>query len=150
MPSVFPTDIVVHRPNGSFVAAIEVKNREDLTADVAARLRRNLVAHNVVPTDVPYFVLVSQDRGFLWKDTPAADWEARPTAEFSMEEVVRRFGPPGLRGRLRGSELESVVFAWLGALAELAAQPNTEPEATLSRLGFVDGVRGGTITREVA
>jgi hypothetical protein len=149
MPSTLGPDIVVHRPEGPFVAAIEVKNREGLTPEIATQLRRNLLVHGASPR-VPFFLLLSQEKGFLWKESEFPDFDARPDAEFSMTDVIRRFAPTDFTDRLRGSELETVVFLWLATLAEMDEPVETEPEATLSRVGFVKAVQGASLSREAA
>jgi hypothetical protein len=151
MQSVLPTDIVIHRPNGPFVAAVEVKNREGLTKDLAATLRRNLLAHGIISADVPFFLLVSQDQGFLWRNVGRPGLElVPPDAEFPMLDVIRRYAPDALGERLRESELESIIFSWLGDLSQSDRPSHSEPEATLDRLGFPDAVRGAFVTRQVA
>ena len=116
-------DIVVHGPDGTPVAIVEVKNREELSADVAAVLRRNLVLHGL-PASVPFFVLVSQEAGFLWKDGPQQDPGSPPTQQFSMRNVLRRYLPKlDPNDRLRGLQLELLVQQWLSDLANSALEP---------------------------
>lgn len=67
MATAIRPDIAIHKPNGPLVAIIEIKNREEMNKKIAAVLRRNLIAHQVLP-DVPYFLLLSQDKGYLWKN----------------------------------------------------------------------------------
>jgi len=131
------------------VAAVEVKNREELSPQMAAMLRRNLVSHGILP-DVPYFILVSQDKGFLWKQRKLIDAASPPDLEFSMKEVIRRYAPPNLEGRLSGSELTLLVFIWLAELSQSREGTTVEPEQTLAQSGFLDAIKGGILTREAA
>lgn len=131
------------------MAAVEVKNREDLSPQVARTMRANLISHEMLP-DVPYFLLVSQDTGYLWANAARSGRE-EPSLTFSMEDVVKRHAgalPAGKR--LRGTELELLVFNWLGWLSELSQPPLQEPERSLAEAGFFQAVRGGYITREAA
>ena len=60
----FLADALIRGALGDPIAVVEIKNRENLTQDVAIQLRRNLLVHGMLP-NVPYFLLVSQDVGFL-------------------------------------------------------------------------------------
>jgi hypothetical protein len=128
----------------SLVADLTVRST-DGTA-VATALRRNLVVHSGIP-DVPYFLLVSQETGFLWKH--AASPESPPTTSFPMGAVIERYIPSaGVDERLRGEQLELIVLQWL---ADLAADPNVpagEPEDTLASCGFLDAIRGARVAQQ--
>ncbi len=66
-------DIILQNPDGQFIAVIEVKNLPDLSRDVATILRSNSMTYTLLP-QTPYFLLLSQDKGFLWKEA----WRERP------------------------------------------------------------------------
>jgi hypothetical protein len=143
-------DLAVRAPNGEMIAVVEVKNREDLSPEVAAALRRNLVVHGFL-TDAPYFLLVSQDVGFLWDRRAQHGFDALPTARFPMEPVINRYLPERTVGdRLRGSELELVVFQWLLDLTETPKDVLGEPERSLDGSGLLDAMRGARITNPVS
>jgi hypothetical protein len=141
-----PANITIHRLHGPLIGTVEVKNREGLTSALASQLRRNLIAHGA-EQDVQYFLLFSQDRGFLWHNRGRSDSAAPPDAEFPMDPVIHRYLPTNGPGRLRNSELETIIFSWLADTSELTAVPSTEPERTLALAGFLDAIRGGTFTR---
>ncbi len=106
-------DLIINDKSGQLVAVVEVKNRQDLTPDLAAKLRRNLLAHDALPQS-PYFLLLSQEKGYLWTPKEEMDIEALPAYEFSMLEVLNAYLSEELTGRrLRGDELEIVVSYWL-------------------------------------
>lgn len=147
MPPTLGTDIIIHR-NGGPIAGVEVKNREDLSPDLAANLRRNMLAHHVIPA-VPFFLLVSEDKAYLWTEQDRLGPEAPPSYELSMKRVVERFFPDRPSGRLRGAELELLVFIWLGELSG-ARNGLADKESPLALSGFADAIRGATITRAVA
>ena len=142
MPPFFGTDIVISGPRG-IVAAVEVKNRQDLTPDVAMVLRRNMLAHGVVPA-AQYFLLASQDRAYLWSAADV-DSNAPPAHEIPMAQVVKRYLPKDLAGqRLRSSELEFVVSQWLSDLASGRYVPDA-PDSPLVTSGFIHALRGDII-----
>src|SRR4051794_13702754 len=115
MRPFFGTDLVISGPRG-IVAAVEVKNRQNLTPEVATALRRSMLAHGVVPR-AQYFVLVSQDRAYLWRASDT-DPDAPPAHQIPMKAIVKRYLPRDLVGVwLRSAELEIVVSQWLHDLA---------------------------------
>lgn len=148
MLTTHPSSVLIHgdRP-GELIAAVEVKNREGLTKDLAVSLRRNLVLNGLVPP-APYFLLVSQDRGFLWVRANPTDPDAVPAYEFSMQSVLERRTPPERRnGRADQPEFFMLVLDWLAELAWLGDDPSDvadEPEQTLAAAGFLEAIRGRT------
>jgi hypothetical protein len=140
-------DIAVHRPSGELIAGVEIKNRLDLDPSAADSFRRMLIARKLL-ANAPFFLLLSQDRGYVWTPSTASV----PTAEFSMTEVLSRYAPWLPTGeRLRGQELESLVLSWLADLAAGIIDPDSTPAARiLMQLGFVGAVRGASLSRERA
>ena len=140
-------DILVQSPEGDPIAVIEVENLKDLTRGEAIELRHNLIEYGL-PSRVPYFLLVSQDVGFIWKGTQNEDLDAPPMYEFPMDEVVARYSNRTLGERLYGAELEILVLQWL---TNLAAKPQTnteEPEKTLAISGFNESIIGAVVLIE--
>jgi hypothetical protein len=151
MPSLaIETDFIVQGPNRDVVALVEVKNLKELSADTAAAIRRNLVAHSDLGLRSPFFMLLSQDVGYLWDQRSVPNQlEAVPTTEFPMEPVVRRYLPSFVHGpRLRGSQLELAVNQWLSDLAAGAIARVEAPERALLGSGFLDMIRGGRVIAE--
>ena len=138
-------DILVSSPDGWPIAAIEVKNPQNLSRDVATELRRNLLAHGLSP-QLPYFLLLSQDTGFLWKKTRRSALNAQPNYEFPMSEVVNRYWPERNQNeRLREPQLELIILQWLLSLTNLPQETNGEPEKSLARSGLLESIRGATV-----
>ena len=144
----YRADILLASPSGEPIVAVEVKNREGLSREVATRLRRNMLAHGLL-LDLPYFLLVSQDAGFLWKGQDEEGLAGAPTQQFSMRGVLLRY-LPGLQiqERLPGSQLQLVVLKWLVDLTELRVEPSEEPEKSLALSGFLESVKGARVTAE--
>lgn len=144
-------DIVVQGADGRIVALVEVKNPERFTADIAAATRRNLIVHGFIGDWSPFFLMVSQDRGFLW-DLRSGEIapDAPPTIEFPMRPVVERYLPSLANGDwLTGPQLELAVAQWLSDLTREEAVPQTEPERTLSRTEFLQLIHGGHVGTQV-
>lgn len=141
------TDLVVQAADGNVIAMVEVKNMEGLTAEIAATIRRNLVARSRPDWWSPFFMVVSQEAGFLWDQRSLPpDSVPLPTAEFPMAPVVARYLPSFVGGpRLSGSQLELAVGPWLSDLAWNVDDRPDEPEAALAGTGFVEMIRGGRV-----
>jgi len=137
---VLNADFVIHAPDGRFVAAVEVKNRESLTPELAEAIRRNMATHGQLPP-AEFFLLLSQDTGYLWHQ--AYSETDAVSIRFPMKEVVARYAPSAGSQRLRGSELDLVIQAWLLDLQH-DNKPHTPADEALLRSGFVDAIRNGT------
>ena len=140
-------DILIRDSEGFPIAVVEVKNLPHLSRYVATELRHNLIEYGV-PARVPYFLLLSQDVGFLWKEAKEADLDAPPTYEFPMDTVVTRYLKEDSERRLYESILELIVFQWLNDLATNPGNEDEEPEKTLARAGFNEAIRDATILTE--
>ena len=153
MVSTYPirADLVVQAPDGNIVAMVEVKNLEGLSAEVAAGIRWNLITHGPVGWWSPYFMVVSQETGYLWDQRSGRpDPGDLPTADFPMVHVVESYLPSFVGGgRLSGSQLELAVQEWLADLAGNAEDRPSEPDAALARTGFLEMVRGGRVGSEI-
>jgi hypothetical protein len=140
-------DILVRDAQGQPMAIVEIRNRQNLSRDIATELRRNLAAYGV-PVKVPYFLLLSQDVGFLWKEPNSENLDASPNYEFPMDKVVARYLKENSDQRLYGSILEVLVYHWLNDLATRPQNENEEPEKTLAEAGFNESIKGATVVAE--
>jgi hypothetical protein len=144
-------DVVVHDADRNVLALVEVKNRQGLSPEVAASFRRNLMTHGIVYGWSRFFLIVSQDTGFLWDQMslPPGDGSA-PTAAFPMASVVRHYLPSFADGAwLSGSQLELAVVQWLWDLARDAESRPREPEAALGETEFLRLIKGGRVDTEI-
>lgn len=145
------TDIVVQAADGGVLAFVEVKNREGLSPDIAAALRRNLVVHGRVHRWARFFLIVSQDIGYLWDQASLPPSDAPlPTVDFPMRPVVERYLPSLVgSGRLSGSQLELAVAQWLWDLANEVEDRPAEPETALAKTDFPRLIKGGRVGTEI-
>lgn len=140
-------DILIRDPEGYPIAVVEVKNIQNLSRDMAMELRHNLIEYGI-PARVTYFLLLSQDIGFLWKELKHLDPDAPPNYEFPMDKVVTRYLKEDSERRLYGSILELIVFQWLNDLATNPGTGDEEPEKTLALSGFIESIKDATILTE--
>lgn len=142
------TDVLVLDAHDRPIAAIEVKNHPDLKARAATAIRRNLFAHGVV-APVDYFLLVSQDVGYLWGPTKRDTTDVQPDLSFPMSPVLGRYSvEPTASGRLFSSQLELLVSSWIQELTSPTSRAEGEPELSLERVGFIGAVRCGKLATE--
>lgn len=142
----YKADIVVRSSNGSILAVVEIKNRQEMDAEIASWFRRNMIAHGLL-TEIPYFLLLSQEYGYLWYDS--RDSNALPTIEFSMVGVVSRYFPSrDTTRRLSGEQLELLTIQWLTDLSTAMRTDSEYPESTLAATGFLASMRGASILVE--
>lgn len=141
-------DILVQGPDGRPVAVVELKNRRNLSPDVAADLHRQLLGYGT-RSQAPYLLLLSQDSGFLWKNPDAEGTNNFPSYGFPMTNVVARYLPHLNSGeRLRESELELLVLQWLNSLTDGLQYASDEPEKSLATSGFLEAIQGAMVISE--
>lgn len=144
----FVPDLVIKDSDGRPIAIVVVRTRTNMSRDVAMEIRRNMIEVGL-PSHVPFFLLVSQDVGYLWKDTKTSEPDALPVSEFSMRNVIERYSIKNLEQRLYGHELELVVYHWLTNLSRPFHQEEVEePEKTLALFGFNEAIRGALVLIE--
>jgi hypothetical protein len=143
-------DIEVQTARGDPLALVEVKNFEILTRKMASTIRLNLLAHAPADWWSKFFMIVSQDAGYLWEQGSHPSTEELPPAvEFSMVPVVGRYLPSFANGgRLWKTQLELAVTQWLWDLALGREDHSQEPEKTLATTDFLLCIRGGRVTLE--
>jgi hypothetical protein len=146
------SDFAIYGADGSLVALVDARNREDLAAGIAAQNRRNLIVHGMLNGSVPYFLMVSQDYGYLWDQRAAhVGPESPPTTAFSMKPIIVRYLPSLATGvRLTGTQFELAVAQWLSDLTAGLVGVEGEPEATLSRSDFLDLIQDGRVETALA
>jgi|GEM_PF-1214978 len=143
-------DFVVKNDDGT-LAIIDIKNKRNFSVEDARKLRRNIMVHDMMRSK--YFVLISQDQGYLWDNEKSAGIWDMPFISFSMNEVISRYYKSiGLdETRLRRNELELIVAQWIYDLVRLGEGRSftTEPEKTLAEGGFIDIIQGANVHSEV-
>ncbi|WP_309895305.1 hypothetical protein [Archangium sp.] len=142
-------DILLRTPDGEPIAVIEAKGAMRLTPEIAVDIRRRLLTHGL-PAHIPYFLLLSQERGYLWQDSSQLRSDTPPTAEFAMSEVVTRYLPAASGARLHGVQLELLLMQWLTELVAGVPRSPGEPEGTLSKTGFLEAIRDAQVLHEAS
>jgi hypothetical protein len=136
----FQPSLVIEDPNEHPIAVVEAKSLSDMQLDNAVEIRRSMLERGL-PAHVPYFLLVSQDVGFLWKDDSSLNADSLPSYEFPMYNVIARYTLRQPDERLYKEELELLVLHWLTNLSSKPQEMGEEPEKTLARAGFTDAIK---------
>lgn len=134
-------DLVLRSRASGDIAIIELKNTPDLTADSASRLRSNMIVHGALQR-VPYFVILSQDRGYVWRPEDDPGTETPPTFEFNMGDVIAHYHPefdPSVR--LYESGLILIIDKWFDDLVHQNLECVPDPDNALKRSGLLDVLR---------
>ena len=146
----FNPDITIRKRDGSPIAIVEVKNKRSLTERDASSLRRRFLAHGLIG-DVPYFLVLSQDVGYLWHHEASTSSDVETFTRFSMDAVLKRFmSEADLKVRLHGAELELVVWQWLTEITGNELNVDREPEHQLRSTGFLDALQETSVRMAAA
>ncbi len=137
-------DLLIENEKGNLIAAVEVKNLPNFTREEAIQMRHDLIEYEYL-LPVPYFLLLTQDVGFLWDEVAQNDPDAPPKYEFPMKGVIARYNDDAPKERLYGSRLELLVLQWLDNLIERPSLNLEEPEKTLALSGFNDSIRNASV-----
>ena len=163
-------DILICGEDGQTIAFVQVKNARVLSRDVALALYRDVIVESDAAS-APYFLLLSQRLGFLWRQHEAspdtrsrhsghvrrpksfkrleADADVAPAVEFAMDGVIHRYLPDLSGGEwLHGRELDFIVSQWLFSLATEQQSAVGEPEKALADAGFLAAIEGAAVTIE--
>lgn len=139
MPTYKPS-ILIEDSDEKLIAAVEAQSRRDMSEDLAIYTRSRMFEFGL-STHIPYIMVLSQERGFLWKDDLSIHGDRPPDYEFPMDSVITRFSKGGLGGMFTKSILEWVILHWL---TNLSFKPEEmgggEPEETLARAGFTNAI----------
>ena len=134
-------DILIQSPDGDTIAVVEIKNLRNLSPDEAIQIRRSLADYGV-PVQVPFFMLLSQDVGFLWKDSKYENLDAPPMYTFPMNNVVARYSDRKAGERLYEAEFEILALRCLNQITVSSQNNSDEPERTLALAGFDEAIKG--------
>ncbi|HEX2202452.1 MAG TPA: hypothetical protein VHG91_04100 [Longimicrobium sp.] len=138
-------EILIYAPQGHLAAAIDTYALPGRDAEWGALFRRNLVEHGGYPK-VEFYLFVTPDRMWLWKDVPPKPEFVLPTLDLSASEALAPYftrfrTPPDQAMR---HTMFAVVDLWLTELTWGQARPpeNLRP---LVETGFFEAIRDGNL-----
>jgi len=144
------TDLAIIDRRGKPIAMVEVKNRRGTSRTWATGLWRNLLAHGQRFAPLPFFLIVTRDRLYLWKHSAERPAPSPPDLELDLGPVLRPyFEKLGLESEtISGMAFELLVGAWLSDLTRLE-EPADGPQA-LAESGFLASIQNGRLDDSVA
>jgi len=145
-------DVVAYNPDGQIALLVEAKSRTGTSRSWATRMRRNMLAHGMVP-NAPYLLLALPDRFYLWRNAGNTPEMVEPTYELAAQPFLQpyyekaRVAPADLSGQ----SFELIVASWLNELVHSGISPKVpeEQQKLLLDSGLLDALRGGTVALEV-
>ena len=141
-------DILLRRSSGEILAIVDVKNLPKLTIADAVKFREAL--QSLAPGDEParYLLLISQNRGFIWRGEAGGGNVGRPE-QFEMTPILRHYLTDAeLERHLRGAELEIAVAHWLADLSRGQRLAHMDRAASEIMSSFLTDVRGAEVELE--
>ena len=118
LPRNTPIDFVAYNPDGKVVLLAEVKSRHGTSDIWAAKLRRNMLEHDVLPR-AAYFLIATPDRIYGWRQGNLPPVDGPP--QFSID-AQNALGPYFSKLGQTSAEIspaafELLVLTWLTDLA---------------------------------
>ncbi len=104
------SDIAILSELGEPVLLVEVKNKTGTSKDWAAKLRRNLVAHGLLPK-ARFFLVATPDHFYLWKDTGNGADELEPDYDIDPRAITKPLFKP--EEQIGPAEFETKVASWV-------------------------------------
>ena len=144
-------DLALFNSHGRLTAVVEIKSKMGTSIEWARFTRRNILARWDID-GVDFFLLVTPDRLYLWKDAGTRHSPVPPThkADTTAEFAPYFEGADVDPNRISGHAFELVVGAWLGDVMRSArrSEENTDALRTLVESGLDTAVRDGRIEYE--
>lgn len=147
-------DLLVNDRNGQPTLIVEVKSKTNTSSKWAAKLRRNILAHGILPS-VPYFLLVFPDKFYLWKNNADVNLidEREPDYTIDASSIIQPyFKEIGIQNnQIRGNSLEMIISSWLNEViySEKTIEELKSSQSWLIDSGLYSALTGGKINHEV-
>jgi hypothetical protein len=143
-------DILVRSPNNDITLVVEVKARAHGSEDWAAKFRRNLLVHHVLPKS-KFFLLALPDFLYLWRNGDSS--EATPpdyTASTLdvLQKYLTRFGDEPKHIAEEGLQL--ALTSWLRDATISSKRPpvGSQSYKLLVESGLLDAIDNAEVTPE--
>ena len=142
-------DLALYDRKGRLTALAEIKNRRGTSSAWAARTRRNILAHGGLGRS-DFFLLVTPDRLYVWKDAGTEPVELPPTYEANCEPA---FAPYFERAGIDPAAVsrqafEILVSAWLSGLTWRRRESSVPGQEWLDDSGFRSAMLDGCVEHE--
>jgi hypothetical protein len=144
-------DIVVNDAQETPQLIVEAKRRVPASREWAAKMRRNMFAHMVLPR-TPFFLLALPERFFLWKNAPPME-TTPPDYEIDTQQVLQPYLAKLQTSLSALSEngFELLIRSWLEDVVNSPPDSARLGQANrwLVESGLYEAIRQGSIKAEV-
>jgi hypothetical protein len=141
-------DFIAYDDIGRVILIAEVKSRIGTSGEWAARFRRNMLAHGVLPRAL-FFLIATPERMYFWKQDRPVTADEPP--EFTVD-ATKEFRPylDKLRGKPQAvgeQALELLVLSWLTDIARAGDERVKQDPSMkwLSESGLIDSLEKARI-----
>ena len=143
-------DLSFDNPDGQLTLVVEVKNKTNVSLEWVAKLRRNILAHSILP-NAPYFLIVFPDKFYLWIDENYIE-ESKPAYIIDAYSILQPyFERAGVTAsQISGQSLELIVAAWLGEIIYSPKPPENidDSQRWVMDSGLYAALTGGKFEHE--
>jgi hypothetical protein len=146
-------DVIAYDQSGRVVLLAEAKSRVGTSAEWAARFRRNMLSHGILPRAL-FFMIATPERLYFWKQDHPGESDEPP--EFTID-ATREFEPyfdklEKTSRTVSEQALEVFVLSWLTDIARTGdARSRNDPSMRwLSESGLIDSLEKARIAMNPA
>ena len=143
-----PIDFIAYNRKGEIVLLAEAKSRGGTSKEWAAKLRRNMLSHGVLPKS-QYFLIVTPEAIYGWSEESSPASDAPPHFTIDSNEALgayfSKFGQDPAEISPFGFEL--LVLTWLTDITRSSASnPENDPSLrSLAESGLLASLRDADI-----
>ena len=148
----FNADMAIYDKTGQLVLVVEAKNKLDTSSIWAAKMRRNILAHGLMP-NARFFLLALPDRFYLWKDAGIVPEIVPPDYEIDPSPFLRSHynGTDISLSSLTGESFELVISSWLNKLLQTdILPPELQAQDWLIESDLFEAIKLGHLAAQVA
>jgi hypothetical protein len=145
-------DTIVYSPHDGPQLVVEVKNKPGASDEWARQMRRNLLAHDLLPI-TPFFLLVLPDFVYLWRNADAATIESPPDYKVPTSTVLAAYLQrlPRPLSEISEYSLELLVDLWLKNITQISPRNLEAPaQKWLIESGLYQAIKHGSVVMEAA
>lgn len=131
-----PIDFIAYKADGTIVLLAEAKSRRGTTDLWAAKLRRNMLAHGVLPRS-QYFLIVTPERMYGWRQEDLLPSDVLPEFTVDAQKALAPYfaklnqDPVNISPRA----FELVILTWLN---DITRSQKHGPEVDASLRSLID------------
>ena len=144
-------DIAVYSPDNRLQLIAEVKGKTGATAEWAAQMRRNLLAHSAIPP-ARFFLLATPEHFYFWKDGSESVEAQAPDSVLDARHIIDPYIQDTRisRDQISDSSLQLILTSWLSFLtnSNLTAANAPLSEKWIFDSGLYEAIRHGSIQTE--